>query len=304
MAWWLTILSVGPLLGSLITEPAAMTICALLLSQRFYRLQPSRNLQYATLGLLFVNISVGGTLTHFAAPPVVMVASQWNWDMSFMMSHFGWRAIIGILTSNLLVMAVFYKQLRALEDPNEGQSQQEKPIPAGITFIHLAFILWMVITAHHTVLVVFALLFYIAFTLATETFQDRLSLRSPLLVGFFLAGLVIHGGCQKWWIVPLLSGLNEWTLMLGATGLTAFNDNAAITYLASLVPNLSEPMRYAVVAGAVTGGGLTVIANAPNPAGQSLLKKYFGENGVSPLGLFLGALTPTIIVGTCLMYLK
>jgi hypothetical protein len=36
VAWWLVILTVGPLLGSLITEPAAMTICASLLAQKFY----------------------------------------------------------------------------------------------------------------------------------------------------------------------------------------------------------------------------------------------------------------------------
>ena len=81
-AWWLAILTVGPLLGSFITEPAAMTICALLLRQKFYDLRPSFPLRYATLALLFVNISVGGTLTHFAAPPIVMVATRWGAGVS------------------------------------------------------------------------------------------------------------------------------------------------------------------------------------------------------------------------------
>src|SRR5262249_50652476 len=67
-AWWLAILILAPLLGSFITEPAAMTIAALLLSKQFYALKPSARFSYATLGLLFVNVSVGGTLTHFAAP--------------------------------------------------------------------------------------------------------------------------------------------------------------------------------------------------------------------------------------------
>jgi Na+/H+ antiporter NhaD/arsenite permease-like protein len=102
----------------------------------------------------------------------------------------------------------------------------------------------------------------------------------------------------------LLSGLGEWPLMIGATLLTAVNDNAAITYLASLVPDFSEPLKYAVVAGAVAGGGLTVIANAPNPAGQSILQKHFGEGGVSPLKLFLAALAPTLIMGAAFMLLR
>jgi hypothetical protein len=44
--------------------------------------------------------------------------------------------------------------------------------------------------------------------------------------------------------------------MLAATILTAFNDNAATTYLASHVPGFSDALKYVVIAGAVTGGGL------------------------------------------------
>ena len=146
---------------------------------------------------------------------------------------------------------------------------------------------------------------FIAFTIATDHHQNAISLKSPLLVGFFLAGLVTHGGLQAWWIEPVLSMLSEQMLFFGSTILTAFNDNAAITFLASQVPAfdhrlvedvaLAKSLQYAVVAGAVTGGGLTVIANAPNPAGQSLLSRFF-KGGVSPLNLLLAALTPTLIM--------
>ena len=84
--------------------------------------------------------------------------------------------------------------------------------------------------------------------------------------------------------------------------MTAFNDNAAITYLATLVPDFTETLKYAVVAGAVVGGGLTVIANAPNPAGQSLLQRFFPD-GISPLNLFLAALLPTVIMALSFMLL-
>jgi hypothetical protein len=43
-ARWFVILTLAPLFGSLITEPAAMTIGALLLSAQFYALQPSERL--------------------------------------------------------------------------------------------------------------------------------------------------------------------------------------------------------------------------------------------------------------------
>lgn len=302
MAWWLSILTVGPLLGSFITEPAAMTICALLLRRRFYELQPSMKLRYATLGLLFVNISVGGTLTHFAAPPVVMVAQKWGWGLAHMLEHFGWKAAIGIVVANTLHFFVFRKELAGLvAKPDAGSS--ERPLPAVITVTHLLFIAWTVLAAHYPPLVILGFLFFLAFVEATPRHQSAVQLRSPLLVGFFLGALVIHGGGQQWWIGPVLGSLDRWPLFFGATILTAFNDNAAITYLASLVPGFSDELKYAVMAGAVTGGGLTVIANAPNPAGQSILQRQFGDEGISPLKLFLGALAPTFIVGAALILL-
>ncbi len=307
-AWWLSILTVGPILGSFITEPAAMTICALLLARQFFDLEPSVKFRYATLGLLFVNVSVGGTLTHFAAPPVLMVASKWSWDTTFMLTHFGWKAVIGIIGANLVYFAAFFREFSSLQLAESAESQpvewsdRTDSVPAWVTIIHLGFLGWTVFTAHYPSLFVGGFFFFLAFTAATEHHQNPLSLRPALLVGFFLGGLVVHGGLQGWWIAPVLSRLGETPLLLSAIGLTAFNDNAAITYLATLVPTFSDALKYAVVAGAVIGGGLTVIANAPNPAGQSILSCYF-KDGVSPIGLLLGSLIPTAIMALCFLYL-
>jgi len=293
-AWWLSILTLAPLLGSFITEPAAMTIAALLLAKQFYALKPSGKLRYATLGLLFVNISIGGTLTHFAAPPVLMVAHAWGWDMAYMFTHFGWHAVSGVVLSNLVYFAAFRKELLALQ-PAAANDGPEAPVPVWVTVVHLLFLGFTVWAAHHPVLFVGGFLFFLAFAQATSHHQSKVEMRGPMLVGFFLGGLVIHGGLQGWWIGPVLRPLGELSLFFGATLLTAFNDNALITYLATLVPGFSEELKYAVVAGAVTGGGLTVIANAPNPAGQSILQRHFPD-GISPIKLLLGALVPTAIV--------
>jgi hypothetical protein len=408
-AWWLTVLTLGPLLGSLITEPAAMTIAALMLARQFYALQPGSKLKYATIGLLFVNISVGGTLTHFAAPPVLMVAGLWNWNTAFMLSHFGWKALLGILAANGIYFVIFRAELKRLQsrfavralknqirarylnredledeldtiladvdqevdalntcnlkidatiqeayarlfepymekitadgiDPDLARQafdqrfdevklhrlrrsmpillpadqratfqdpdwdQREDPVPAWVTLVHLLFMGWTIFNAHHPELFIPGLLFFLGFAQVTAPYQNRIDLKAPLLVGFFLGGLVIHGGLQGWWIQPVLSSLTKIPLMIGATLLTAFNDNAAITYLSTLVPGFTESLKYAVVAGAVAGGGLTVIANAPNPAGQTLLKPYF-ENGVSPGGLLAAAALPTVIVWLCFLLL-
>lgn len=302
-AWWVSILIVAPVLGSFITEPAAMTIAALLLAQRFYQLKPSPRFCYATIGLLFVNVSVGGTLTHFAAPPVLMVAGPWGWGTTYMLSHFGWRAVLGILASTGLYFWVFRRELAALNERRAASVEKEEAkrvaeVPGWITLVQLAFMAFSVAVAHYPPLFIGAFLFFLAFVQATAHHQGRLDLRAPLLVGFFLAGLVVHGGLQGWWIEPVLKRLGELPLFLGATALTAVNDNAAITYLATLVPDFTEPLKFAVVAGAVTGGGLTVIANAPNPAGQSILQRYFPD-GISPLGLFVAAALPTAVMAIC-----
>jgi hypothetical protein len=304
-AWWASILVLAPLLGSFITEPAAMTIGALLLARQFFDLRPSATLRYATLGLLFVNVSIGGTLTHFAAPPVLMVARAWEWNTPFMLGHFGWRATAAIAASTALYYLLFRKEFRVLAaataEPDvevaaeEAASNQSLlPVPLWVTLAHIGFMAWTVVNAHYPALFIGGFLIFLGFARATAAYQSQLDIKTPLLVGFFLAGLVIHGGLQGWWIGPVLRSLSADGLFWGATTLTAFNDNALITYLATLVPDLGEPFKIAIVEGAVTGGGLTVIANAPNPAGQALLSRFFGD-GVSPLKLVVAATLPTLI---------
>ena len=301
-AWWLSISIFAPLFGSLITEPGAMTIGALLLGKFFYQYQPSKAFSYATLGLLFVNTSVGGILTNFASPPVLMVATPWDWSTHFMFKHFGWKAILSIITSSFLYFTIFYKEFKTLSLTAQTKKSNLPPIqkvPFWITCIHILAIIWVVFHSHYPALFVGPFVLFVGFHQATSPHQHSMNIRPPILVGYFLASLIIHGGLQAWWISPVLTQLNETSLMLGATLLTAFNDNAIITYLTTTIPNFPENFKYAIVSGAVAGGGLTVIANAPNPAGQVILSKYF-ENGISPIYLFLSALAPTVI--TCVIF--
>jgi hypothetical protein len=289
-----------------------MTIGALLLGRRFYSLGPSARLKYATLGLLFVNVSIGGTLTHFAAPPVLMVARPWDWNSIFMVTTFGWRALVALTISTLGYRLFFASEFRELRERQQaargdtversGAASSAVPIPPWVTLVHGLFIVWTVMNAHHPALFIGGFLFFLGFDRATAIYSTLDDFKTPLLVGFFLAGLVIHGGLQGWWIEPLLGRLSERPLFFGAIALTAFNDNALITYLATLVPGLGTNLKVAVVAGAVTGGGLTVIANAPNPAGQALLSRFF-DGAVEPLRLLSGAAIPTLIAILAFMLL-
>ena len=284
-------LSLVPLLGSLITEPAAMTLAALMLSDQIYRHGVSNKLKYATLGVLFVNVSIGGTLTPFAAPPVLMVAAKWNWDVWHMLTQIGWKAALAVTANALATALIFRRELSALRPPEAVRGSR---MPGWVLAIHLLFLAGVVTFAHHPAVFMGLLLFFLGFAAAYPQFQDRLMLREGLMVAFFLAGLVVLGGQQQWWLDPLLRGMDSTTVYFGATALTAVTDNAALTYLASLVHGLSDEFKYSVVTGAVTGGGLTVIANAPNPAGFSILRRHFDDGAIHPFGLFVAALPATI----------
>ena len=297
---WLC-LALVPLIGSFITEPAAMTLAALMLGPQIFRQDQGMPewLKYGALGVLFVNVSIGGTLTSFAAPPVLMVASTWGWDSGFMAFTFGWKAAIAVLIN---ATAVSFAMRSHIKD-DSGTAPMPDRIPLLVCAIHLAFLASVVASAHHPVIFMGLFMFFLGFTKAYEQYQNPLILKEGLLVGFFLAGLVVLGGMQQWWLQPIVSSLEPTALFFGATALTAITDNAALTYLGSLIAGMSDQAKYMLVAGAVAGGGLTVIANAPNPAGVALLREGFNDESIGVGGLLLGALPPTLVAMLALFLL-
>ncbi|MBP6226160.1 MAG: putative Na+/H+ antiporter, partial [Rhizobacter sp.] len=289
---WLCLAAV-PLVGSLVTEPAAMTLAALMLAPLVFRGDVPEGLKYGALGVLFVNVSIGGTLTSFAAPPVLMVAATWQWDSAYMASHFGWKAAIAVVINATAVTALLSRHLTEPAKPPTDESGER--IPLVVTLIHLGALSMVVTFAHHPVIFLGVFMLFLGFTQAYARHQSPLILKEALLVGFFLAGLVVLGGMQRWWLQPIVSSLEPTALFFGALGLTAITDNAALTYLGSLISGMSEQAKYMLVSGAVAGGGLTVIANAPNPAGVTLLKHGFEDQSVGAGGLLLGAALPTAV---------
>lgn len=297
-----TVMILVPLMGSFITEPAAMTLAAILLGGRYFGSQVPANFKYSTLGGLFVNISIGGTMTSFAAPPVLMVTGAWGWDTAFMMQHFGWKAAVAVVL-NTLVLTFWYRDTLlnsvALTDIANGRP----PAPWPLVVAHVSFLVAVVYFAHYPSIFLALLIFFIGITQSYQSHQDRLLLKEGLLVSFFLGGLVVLGGQQQWWLQPLLMSMSSEAVFVGALVLTAATDNAALTYLGSLVEGLSDAFKYSLVAGAVAGGGLTIVANAPNPAGVALLREYFDEQTVSPARLLAAALFPTLVSAACLWFL-
>lgn len=295
---YLVTLSLVPLTGSFITEPAAMTLAALLLRDAYFSKSSNSSFKYATIAVLFVNVSIGGVLTNFAAPPVLMVREPFGWDTMFMLSNFGWRAATAVFINAIALTFIYRKHLLGGEFSdvaNVAKAGTVNHVPAGTILIHLLFLAGVVVFSHHPAVFMALLLLFIGFTQAYNEHQDKLMITEGLMVGFFLAGLVTLGGLQQWWLQDLLGGLPPLVLFWGSLSITAVTDNAALTYLGSLVTGTSDLWRYMLVAGAVTGGGLTVIANAPNPAGFSILKGNFENGTVSPGKLLLYAILPTLV---------
>ncbi|MFA5521116.1 MAG: putative Na+/H+ antiporter [Castellaniella sp.] len=297
LALFFVTMSFVPLAGSFITEPAAMTLAALLLRDAYFNRPGQAGFKYLTIGVLFVNISIGGVLTAYAAPPVLMVAQSFGWDTAYMATHFGWRAAAAVLINAGIL--TFISRTHLLDGSIGGAQDDGRPVrppvPPAVIAIHTFFLVSIVLSSHHPVIFLGFLMLFIGYAHAYSRHQSPLIMREGLMVGFFLAGLVLLGGLQQWWLQELLGSLSPMVLFVGATLLTAVTDNAALTYLGSLVEGTSEMWRYMLVAGAVTGGGLTVIANAPNPAGFAILKGCFPDGAISPLKLLMTASVPTLI---------
>ncbi|MEG0920728.1 MAG: putative Na+/H+ antiporter [Comamonas sp.] len=292
-------LAVVPLMGSLITEPAAMTIAALTLASIIFTPRMPSRLKYFALGVLFVNVSIGGTLTSYAAPPVLMVAVTWGWDSAFMLANFGWKAAIAVLINATIVCWAMRSHLQT----DHSAEDTSAAVPRTVVAMHLLLLAAVVLLAHYPVLFIGVFLLFLGYTHAYAQHQSPLILKEALLVGFFLAGLVVLGGLQSWWLQPLVASMAPLTLFFGALGLTAITDNAALTYLGAQIDGMSDAAKYMLMAGAVAGGGLTVIANAPNPAGVALLRNGFSNASISIGGLLLGALLPTAIAALAFLML-
>lgn len=211
-----------------------------------------------------------------------------------MAATFGWKAAIAVFINATVVTFLIAKHLTDKSSAAED-IDSKSPMPVMVALTHLLALVGVVYFAHHPVIFMAIFLFFLGFTKAYEPYQNPLILKEGLLVGFFLAGLVVLGGMQQWWLQPIVSSLEPTALFFGALFLTAITDNAALTYLGSLIEGMSDAAKYMLMAGAVAGGGLTVIANAPNPAGVALLRGGFRDGAISILGLVAGAIVPTAV---------
>ncbi len=168
-----------------------------------------------------------------------------------MAATFGWKAAVAVVINATAATFVLRKHLLAPEPKADG----EEAVPVSVVAVHVGLLAAVVLMAHHPVAFLAIFLLFLGFTQAYDKHQSPLIIKEALLVGFFLAGLVVLGGMQAWWLQPIVSSLQPLALFMGSLGLTAITDNAALTYLGSLIEGISDESKYMLVAGAVAGGG-------------------------------------------------
>lgn len=292
ITWWWLIMSLGPLIGSLIKETVAMTISALLLNKYFFTANPSKKLSYGTFALLMLNVSIGGSLTNFGTSAITIAAKPWGWSTPFMFKTFGIRALIAILICNTLYFLFFRKEFFNLKKiPPTGP---EKEVPFYITLLHVLMLVWITLNKDNIVVVLGSFVLFLGFYQSTSKYQSVMDLKEPLLVGFFIASVIVLGGTQIWWVEPLLSRFNEIASMKLTIFLSAFTHNTTVSYMLTKIPNLTDHLKYALFSGMMIGGGLTLIGNGANLVAYALFKKHFKYN-VNLGTLFLYGLVPAII---------
>jgi hypothetical protein len=294
-AWWWTLLTITPLLGAFIKEPGAMALASFLLVKKFYAFKPSSKLAHVTLALLFINVSIGGIVTYFSSRSFFIIAKNWDYDFFSTFLVFGWKSILAILLANSCCFLFFRKEFKNNLPPFIKNSEQTHGMPIWITLTHVVFLIAIALTSSYPVIFVGLFLIFLGFYQATLFYQEPIHMRRALLVGFFFASLIVHGQLQGWWVGPMLKSASYLGTFVFSGILSAFIDNATVAYVFVNLPFLDKLDHYLLTVGAMSSGGLTVIANAPNPIGVAILRDHF-EGGLSFAKLFLAACVPTIIV--------
>ena len=295
-SWWWVILCLGPLSSMLLKEPGAMALLAVLLGRKFYHFRPSNAFKYVTLALLFLNVALSGLLSSFSSRSLYLLTSKRELSTYYMLRTFGWKALLGILLITSVAYLVFRKEFRKFPGRVPALERGErKKVPLWVTLGHLLFAASVAYVGNQGPLLVLLGLCFLGFYKITAIYQHTHVIKQAFFVGFFFAALLILGELQGWWIREIFPHLEALGTEVATLILSAFIDNAVVIYLVPDIFSLTDPRFYAAVVGSIAAGGLTVIANVPNPIGYTLLSPYF-KRKISGIGLFTAALIPTLLI--------
>ncbi|AAP05554.1 putative Na+/H+ antiporter [Chlamydia caviae] len=293
--WWWTLMIAAPLSGALLKETGAMIIAATLLVRNFYKFSPSPRFAYATMGLLFSNISIGGLTSALSSRALFIILPSVKWNNSFILKYFCWKSIIAILLSTTIYYLIFRKEFNNFPKVVINPSMMNERVPKWIIFVHIILVGSVILARSVPLLMAAIFLFYLGFQKFTIFYQHSINISKVCFVGLFYAGLVIFGELQEWWVLELMHRMSDFGYIITSYTLSIFLDNALVNYLVHNLPVATDCFLYLVIAGCMSAGGLTIVSNMPNIVGYLILRPSFPSSSLSLGWLFLFALGPSII---------
>lgn len=302
--WWWTIMLFAPLSTFFLKETGAMIIGATLLAKHFYRFYPSSRFGYATLGLLFSNISIGGLLTAFSSRALFIILPSVKWGNEIVIKHFCWKAVLSMLISTTIYYFVFKKEFHSFPRSVVNKAVVEDDIPYWVILVHIVLVGLLISTNTIPLFMMAILIFYLGFQRFTIFYQHSINISKTCCVGLFYAGLVIFGELQEWWVLELMHRMSDFGYMLTSYGLSIFLDNALVNYLVHNLPVATDCYLYLVITGCMSAGGLTIISNMPNIVGYLIIKPAFQVPSFSMWRLFISAAVPSVLALLVFWFLK
>ncbi|MBQ8498549.1 putative Na+/H+ antiporter [Chlamydia sp.] len=295
ICWWWTIMIAAPLSAFFLKESGAMIIAATLLSKHFYKFSPSPKLCYATMGLLFSNISISGLTSSFSSRALLTILPEIKWTNSFIISHFSWKVVLAILVSTTIFFCIFRKEFKKFPKTIPSSTMMSDRVPLWIIFIHVLLVGCVILSRAIPLFLGFLLVFYLGFQRFTIFYQNPIKTAKVCFVGLFYIGIVIFGELQEWWVLDLMHGMPDFGYMMTSYLFSIFLDNALVNHIVHNLPMANDCYLYLVLVGSMSAGGLTLVSNMPNIVGYLILRPTFPHSDISLIRLFLSAVVPSIV---------
>lgn len=293
--WWWTLMLGAPFSAILLKETGAMIIAATLLVRYFYKFAPSLRFSYATMGLLFSNISVGGLITDISSRALLLVSPALKGEQEFVIRHFSWKAVIAIFLSTTTYYLMFRKEFDHFPKVVKNASIADERVPIWLICLHVLFVAAIMSVRSVPLLMIGILILYLGLHQFTIFYQNSIRVTKVCCVGLFYAGLLILGGLQEWWMLVIMHRMSDFGYMFTSYILSMFLDNVLVNYLVHNLSVATDCFLYLVIAGCMSAGGVTILANAPNIVGYLIIKPFFPTSPVSLGRLFVFALGPSLI---------
>lgn len=307
MFWWLGSFFLTILLSGLISEIAAMTLQCALLSHFFYNLKPGKSLSYFTLSVLLVCGAFGNTVIPFNLNEMFNFRTDWGWSGWDVFYYFGWKSFLSLAVAACMGAVWFRKEFALLQASFDQEMEKVSRHPINYRLIFYLVLLVLASLSKQSLYAMFAFLVAVIFLHKRHFMSEEegeLNLRDPLLIAFFTYTLEIYASLQSWWVLPMLEGIEGWSLYFATLFLTGLNENVPIQAASGVLQQTSEMIKFLFYLGLAAGGGITFFANSSNILAKEKLNSFFEYRAISPIRQMFTALPIAFFVSILIVFLN